>query len=733
LQSPANTFSSMTDDPLYVAFIWHMHQPFYRDPLTGVYRLPWVRLHGTKDYLDMVEMLRDFPQVRQNFNLVPSLLEQLIDYSENGASDIFLDVSRKKASELDQEDKSFLLENFFLANWENMIKIFPRYHELLIKRGTRLAKADLIRATKHFAAGDFLDLQVFFNLSWIDPVFRERDPLLKALVARGRNFTEEDKGALLSKQIEILGRIAPTYREMALSGQIELSFSPFFHPILPLLCNTDVAKVAMPDVKLPGRRFAHPEDADSQIESGMRYFEKVFGFRPTGMWPPEGSVSEEALRIAARHGVKWTATDEGVLSLSLERKLRDSSGNATEPDLLYRPYTFEDISIVFRDHELSDLIGFVYSQWDPEKAAADLIKRLLGIRSSMRTGGPRLVSIILDGENAWEYYRNDGRDFFRHLYEGLSREERLKTITVSDYLATQGRGERLGRIHPGSWINANFSIWIGHEEDNDAWDYLGETRDRLEDFRKNNPGAELEEAWKAIFVAEGSDWNWWYGDDHQTETQEEFDELFRLNLMKIYREMGKDIPEQLYEPILRRDKGVTPTHMIRGFIKPTIDGIVTSYYEWYQGAQMDVKKSGGSMHKSESLIAAVHYGFDKDNLYVRIDPKIPFEEFDEGIALSIITTRPADVKVSFPLGGKEAVVFEKEGEGWRKIKELSGVAVRDIFEIGIPFSDLKAKEKEEINMYISIGKAGEEVERCPWRGHIIVTVPTEDFEALMWY
>jgi hypothetical protein len=146
-----------------------------------------------------------------------------------------------------------------------------------------------------------------------------------------------------------------------------------------------------------------------------------------------------------------------------------------------------------------------------------------------------------------------------------------------------------------------------------------------------------------------------------------------------------------------------------------------------------VKKSGGSMHKSESLIAAVHYGFDKDNLYVRIDPKIPFEEFDEGIALSIITTRPADVKVSFPLGGKEAVVFEKEGEGWRKIKELSGVAVRDIFEIGIPFSDLKAKEKEEINMYISIGKAGEEVERCPWRGHIIVTVPTEDFEALMWY
>jgi alpha-amylase/alpha-mannosidase (GH57 family) len=723
----------MSDDPLYVAFVWHMHQPYYRDPLTGIYRLPWARLHGTKDYLDMVEMLRDFPQIRQNFNLVPSLLEQLADYSDNRASDTFLEVSRKKACELDQTEKSFILENFFLANWENMIKIFPRYHELLVKRGTRLARNDLNRATEQFTTEDFLDLQVFFNLCWIDPVFRERDPLLKVLVTKGRNFTEEDKGSLLGKQAEILARIAPAYREMALSGQIELSFSPFFHPILPLLCDTDIAKVAMPDVKLPKRRFSRPEDADSQIESGMRYFEKVFGFRPTGMWPPEGSVSEESLRIAVRHGVKWTATDEGVLSLSLDRNLRDSSGNVTEPDLLYRPYTFEGVSIVFRDHVLSDLIGFVYSQWDPEKAAADLIKRLLDIRSSMRKRGPRLASIILDGENAWEYYRNDGRDFFRYLYEGLSREERLKTVTVSDFLARQGGGELLGRLHPGSWINSNFSIWIGHEEDNDAWDYLGETRDRLEEFQKNKPGANLEEAWKAIFAAEGSDWNWWYGDEHQTETQEEFDELFRLNLMKVYRVMGNDIPEQLYEPILRRDRGIAPTLAMRGFIRPTIDGIVTSYYEWYQGAQMDVKKSGGSMHKSESLIAAVHYGFDKDNLYVRIDPKISFEEFDQGITLSIITSKPADVKVSFPLIGKEAAVFEREGASWRKLRELREVAFRDIFEIGIPFSELKAREKEEINMYVSVVKAGEEIERCPWRGHIIVTVPTEDFEAMMWY
>jgi alpha-amylase/alpha-mannosidase (GH57 family) len=733
LRSPANIYSSMTDNPLYVAFLWHMHQPFYKDPLTGVYRLPWVRFHGTKDYLDMAEILRDFPMIRQNFNLVPSLLEQLLDYSEHGASDIYLDASRKRASELNGEEKSFILENFFLANWENMIKIFPRYQELLVKRGTRLAKSEIVRAVKYFTEGDFLDLQVFFNLSWIDPLFRERDPFLRGLIRKGRNFTEEDKETLLATQAGILGKIIPTYREMALSGQIELSFSPFYHPILPLLCSTDVAKTAMPGVRLPGRRFSHPEDADSQIAQGMGYFEKVFGFRPRGMWPSEGSVSEEALRIAARHGVRWTATDEGVLALSLDRKLRDPSGKLTDADLLYRPYTFENVSMVFRDHVLSDLIGFVYSQWEPAKAAGDLIDRLLGIHNSMQSDKPRLVSIILDGENAWEYYRNDGREFLQYLYEGISREERLKTITISDFLDTHGGGEKLGRLHPGSWINANFGIWIGHEEDNDAWDYLGETRDSLEDFQKRNPDADLEEAWKAVFTAEGSDWNWWYGDEHQTETQEEFDELFRLNLMKVYKEMGKDIPAQLFVPILKRDRGVTPSLAMRGFIKPTIDGVVTSYYEWYQGAQLDVKKSGGSMHKSESLLAAVHFGFDKENLYLRIDPKIPFGEFEEGIVFFIVTLKPAEVKVSFPVGGRQAELFERVGEEWEKIKDLHEVSALDIFEIGIPFSDLKAKERDEINLYISIRKATDEIERCPWRGHISVTVPTEDFEAMMWY
>lgn len=737
----------MTDRPLHLAFIWHMHQPFYKDPMTDFYRLPWVRLHGTKDYLDMVEILRDFPRIRQNFNLVPSLLEQLVDYTDHQARDIFLEISRREAAELTDDDKIFMLENFFLAHWDNMIRPFPRYYELLVKRGTHLIKSDLVRAIKYFTESDFRDLQVHFNLCWIDPLFRSRDPFLRALVEKGHGYTEEEKVLLFEKQQGILRQIIPTYRDMAATGQIELSATPFYHPILPLLCDTDIARVAMPGVRLPRQRFRHPEDAEKQIVMGLDYFEQVFNYRPSGMWPSEGSVSEEVLRLMARQGVRWVATDEGVLSNSLGRRFRDNAGNLVESSLLYRPHSYEDVSIVFRDHQLSDLIGFVYSQWDARNAAEDLIGRLLRIRESLPSDRAHLVSIILDGENAWEHFKNDGRDFFLYLYEGLSREQRIQTTTVSDFISSHGQGDRLDRVHPGSWINSNYGIWIGHEEDNLSWDYLTETRDALAEFEAANPGTDTQKAWKSIYAAEGSDWNWWYGDEHTTETQEEFDELFRLNLMKVYKEIGRDIPPQLFVPILREDRGVMPSLSIRGFIRPKIDGLVTSYYEWYQGAQVDVKKSGGSMHKSESLISTIHFGFNQETLFLRIDPRETFADFEDGVDFSIITSAPAEVRIRCPLNAApaRAELFEKDtaqnnehaaeksNQQWIKIKELSEVAVQDIFELAIPFADLKAGEKDEINIFVSIRKNGEEIERCPWRGHISLTVPTADFEAMMWY
>ncbi len=724
----------MTDSPLYISFLWHMHQPFYKDPMTGLYRLPWVRFHGTKDYLDMAEILIDFPYIKQTYNFTPSLLEQIVDYTENNAKDQYLNLTLKKASELDMEEKFFILENFFLANWDNMIKPFPRYYELLMKRGLHFIRNDLIRAIRYFSDGDFLDLQVLFNLCWIDPLFRKKDPFLKMLVDKGRDYTEEDKYMLISKQFSILKEIIPRYSEMVKRGQIELSVSPFYHPILPLLCDTSSARIAMPGVNLPQKRFSHPEDAEKQIRMGIDYFERLFGYRPTGMWPSEGSVSEEALRIASNEGIKWIGTDEDILSISIGKQLRDASRNVIEPGILYKPYIFENVSVIFRDHNLSDLIGFVYPKWDSKKAAEDFISKLIHVWTIMPKDKPQLLSIILDGENAWEYYKNDGHDFLRYLYEGLSKEKRLKTVTVSEYINEHDKGEPLNRLHAGSWINANYGVWIGHEEDNIAWDYLTETRNDLDIFQKMNPEKNLAEAWKAIYIAEGSDWNWWYGDEHSTETQKDFDELFRTNLMKVYKEIGKDAPQHLFIPVLREDRSISPAITIRGFIEPKIDGVVTSYYEWYQGAHMDIKKYGGSMHKAESILSNLYYGFNKDNLFLRIDPAIPFIELPDNTKFSINIVKPSQIKIIIsvkPLLNAE--LFRKSDENWEKIKDISDFAVQDIFEIGISFTDLNAREKDEINLFISIIKNGEELERCPWRGYITLTVPTPDFEAMMWY
>jgi alpha-amylase/alpha-mannosidase (GH57 family) len=724
----------MTDNPLYISFLWHMHQPYYKDPFTGLYRLPWVRLHGTKDYLDMVEILAEFPQIKQTFNFTPSLLEQITDYAEHQARDRYLMVSLKKASELDIEDRLFMLENFFLANWDHMIKPFPRYFELLTKRGSRLVSSELRRMASYFSVHDFLDLQVLFNLCWMDPMFREKDPFLSMLVSKGRDFTEDEKVLLLERQLDLLKKIIPRYRGMVTDKRIELSVSPFYHPILPLLCDTNVARIALPEIRLPRKRFSHPEDAQHQIRMGIEYFEQVFGYRPVGMWPSEGSVSEEVLRLIAGEGIRWIGTDEDILSISLGKSLRDSSRNVTDSRSLYSPHLFEDVSMVFRDHNLSDLIGFEYARWDPRGAAEDLIAKLVHIRKSVPKDTPHLVSIILDGENAWEYYRDDGHDFLRYLYEGLSTEERLKTTTVSEFLDIRGPGSPLQRIHAGSWIYANFAVWIGHEEDNTAWDYLTETREDLQRFHEMNPDRNLADAWKSLYIAEGSDWNWWYGDDHSTENQKDFDELFRLYLMKVYREIGKEVPAHLFSPVLKEDRSVAPSVTIRGFIEPKIDGLVTSYYEWYQGAQLDTRKAGGSMHKSESTLSTLYYGFNKDFLFLRMDGMLPFRELPGDMNLSVDVTKPSQhrILVSFK-PSLHVELLRRTESGWSKIKDIPDMAADDIFEMKIPFSSLQANEKDEISFSVCVMKNGEEIERYPFRGHITLAVPTPDFEAMMWY
>ncbi|MCX8030595.1 MAG: glycoside hydrolase family 57 protein [Thermodesulfovibrionales bacterium] len=735
--------------PLYICILWHFHQPNYKDPHTGIYRLPWVRLHGTKDYLDMALRVQKFPSLKLNFNIVPSLIEQLNDYVHNGSKDIYQILTLKDSAELTDSEKVFILENFFLANWDNMIKPYPRYYELLKKRGFKFTRKDLTKIARNFSISELRDLQVLFNLCWIDPMFIQSDPYLSELAKKGRDFAEEDKKTIIDKQLEILKRIIPTYRVLFEQGQIEFSVSPFYHPILPLLCNTDIAKVAQPDIVLPKRRFSYPEDAKKQIKMSIDYFEDLFGRKPAGMWPSEGSVSEEVLGIIKSFGIDWVATDEEVLSRSLTLPFRDSQGSVFNPQLLYKLYNFNDVAIFFRDHILSDMIGFSYSGWGTQKAIDDFVNRLMHIRNSLPYDRPYLVAIIVDGENAWEYYPNDGSDFLNGIYNFLANDSRFQTITFSEFIKEHGKGEALSSLHPGSWINANFRIWIGHQEDNLAWEYLAKTREELSKYAIANPEKDLSAAWQALYIAEGSDWNWWYGDEHATETQEDFDELFRSHLIKVYEIIGIDIPPYLYVPIKIEARKIHPQIEPRGFIYPKIDGIMTSYFEWYLGAYIDVKRSGGSMHKSESMVSDIHYGFNKDNLFIRVDPFGSFGDIIENVIFHINILHPTLFKVVFlpKTSTQQATLYEKVDDKWIKVSDDLEAAIKDIFEIRIPFEQIKVKENDEIHFCVELivnGRNGaiqteqnskrvEVIERCPWRGYISVTVPSPYFESIMWY
>jgi alpha-amylase/alpha-mannosidase (GH57 family) len=707
-----------------------MHQPFYKDALSGQYILPWVRLHGSKDYLDMVTLLNDFPNIRQNINVVPSLLQQIRDYTNDKAIDTFLDLSVKPTNELTNDEKIFILENFFLANWDNLIKPFPRYFDLLQKRGTRISGSDLRKTINYFSHSDITDLQVLFNLAWIDPQLRENDHELKSLVAKGSNYSESDKILVIDKQIEIMKDIIPTYGDMHNSGKIELSVTPYYHPILPLLCDTDSARIAMPDTGLPSIRFMHPEDAEMQIELAMQFFRDTFGNKPAGMWPSEGSLSEETLRIFNRCGVEWVATDEAILSASLGAGIRDEKGNLTRPDLLYTDYAYNGVSIFFRDHTLSDLIGFVYSNWDPDRAAHDFYDRLVRIHQSSPKDRPAVVPIILDGENAWEYYKNDGHDFLSTLYRLINNDDRLESTTISDYLQNHGRKNNLDTLHAGSWIYGNFGIWIGQEEDNIAWDYIAKTRkDLVEERPDSNDGKD--EAWHYLYAAEGSDWFWWYGDDHITDNAREFDQLFRHNLMAVYRAIDKEVPDFLQIPVLKEDRGIKPVLPIRGFITPDIDGIVTSYFEWLEGTYIEVGKSGGSMHKSESIISKLYFGFNADNLYVRADSKEKFSEVHDCNCITIHFIKPENLQIA--AAGEKADLYQKEDDHWIDTGISMSYAIDEIFEIAISFKALNVKENDELSFYITADMEGQELERYPWRGNITLNVPSPHFDKMMWY
>ncbi|MDH3975488.1 MAG: glycoside hydrolase family 57 protein [Deltaproteobacteria bacterium] len=724
--------------PLKVAVIWHMHQPYYKDLLTGEYLLPWVRLHATKDYYDMAAILDNFPGIRQTFNVVPSLLTQIDDYAKGKAKDKFLSLSLKPAADLTDEDKHFLLSNFFLANWDNMIKPFPRYWEILHKRGLHRSKEEIKETIRYFSEEELRDLQVLFNLCWFDPLFLKEDPFLSHLVKKERAYSEEEKLTLLEKQREIVGKVIPNYKRLLDEGRVELTTTPFYHPILPLLCDTTVATHAMPHMNLPKERFKHPEDAKKQLSKGIAYHKELFGSAPSGMWPSEGSVSEEALALMAQAGIGWIATDEEILEASSHaRVMRGSDGIPENPEFLYKPYFYnaggKKISILFRDHQLSDLIGFVYSSWDPAAAARDFMNKLHEIRKKLgqkNAHGSHIVPVILDGENCWEHYKNDGWDFLTNLYGMVEEDKLIQMVTVSEYLSEHPPKTRLGNIFPGSWINHNFKIWIGHDEDNLAWDYLKKARDKLVEVENKGKVSKkrLEKAWEHIYIAEGSDWCWWYGDEHSTENDPDFDILFRKNLMNVYHMIHEEAPSELSISIISKDKHIVPPAEATSFINPVIDGEVTNYFEWLGAADIELEKTGGTMHKASFLLARLFYGFNEErDLFLRLDLGNDVE-CDEmhGLVFTISVRGPRNFHIeTSPVNNASKARVIDSGE---KVE----FAFRDIFEFSIDNKILSVSGGDKIECSISVSRDGGEIERWPSMGYITIKVPGDDFESKTW-
>ncbi len=608
---------------LRVIVLWHQHQPFYKDLVTGEYRLPWVRLHALKDYYGMVKLLDEFPNVHQTFNLVPSLMTQIQDYVSGTAQDPFLKVAAKPAKDLSANERRFALQYLFQANPVNMIGRYPRYRELWER--FRGAGDSPERAEKYFQAQDFTDLQVLSQIAWFDEFFLD-DPDIAALIKKGHGFSLADQAFVIAHQGALVGEVLPAHAAAAQQGRIEISTSPFYHPILPLVCDTNMGAVSTPGLPLPQNNFRHPEDAREQLRRGLELHQRVFGVQPVGVWPSEGSVSEEVLTIAQSLGVKWMATDEGVLGRSLGINFaRDGEGRLAAPsaEKLYTIHRFEkgttQMHLIFRDHTISDLVGFVYSGMPAQDAANHLIHNIKqAAQPVLNQGRDAVVSVILDGENAWEYYPRSGREFLRRFYDKLQHEPGIEAVTVSEAIVRHRDFGKLTSLVPGSWINANFNVWIGAPEDNRSWDYLYHARNFYAGAAGRATEAQRKLALEELFIAEGSDWNWWYGPEHHSANDREFDELYRKHLSNVYQALGAIAPDYLAQPISAAETRPEYTPQT-SYIHPHINGDMVRYFEWMGAAVHTADHRASAMHGKQFLVDCVHTGIDETYVYGRLD------------------------------------------------------------------------------------------------------------------
>ncbi len=745
--------SKPDQDLLYVNITWHQHQPLYYKDANGVYTRPWVRVHATKDYLDMAEKVAQFEDLRVTFNFTPSLIRQLNDIAE-GAKDLYWVLSEKPVNSLTEPEKRFILERFFDVNWTNIIAKYPRYQELLDKRGGS-DQESLASALGVFTEQDFLDLQIWFNLAWFDPIYLAEQPLVD-LVEKGESFSERDKDILFTEVLSLVQKVLPYHKELQDAGQIEVTITPYAHPILPLIYDNQLTLVGNPSAEMPNLPFAYPQDAQKHLTLSVAMYEDTFGRDVRGLWPGEGAVAQEIVPMVAESGFKFMQTGEPVLakSLGIDSFSRNAQEMVNEGDALYRPYYVSDqvgtqVAVFFRDWTLSDNIGFVYTGMTGEVGARDLINRLEAIQAGFvenQVEGPHIVSIIVDGENAWEHYPNDGNDFLNGLYRMLTESEVLKTVTPSEYLEMFPNQRYLDALFPGAWFSPNYDTWIGETEEAIAWDYLAQTRDFLSDYEREentvDPDA-LEEAFDFMYLAEGSDWFWWFGDDQDSGQDSYFDEAFRALLAGVYESLGESVPQFIRVPIIQA-QAVPATRPFGGVSTPVIDGEDDAAWDTAAFYTFD----------DPSPLRGFYYTLDEDNLYFRLDVvgdldgvKVNYYvAVPGGSRITSAFSHESDLMLGFNAnkmiawnGGEGIGVYDVVDGAWVAAQDLTGQAMLGdgLVEFSLPlaiFGDIAAGDTLKMALVVEpdeviLPQAGPAQVIIPSMGDITVILQVDDPEG----
>lgn len=596
---------------LSLAIYWHMHQPVYE--IAGTYLMPWSRLHAVKDYLDMVLVLEKFPKLKLNVNIVPALLDTIIDYTR-GINDIHSELTVSDVKKMTNEEKSFVLLNFFSPKYETMIFRSNRYKEIFQKRFSyEFSKPD------DFDEQEISDLMALFNLVWIDPVHYTRYPQLKKLWAKQTGYTQKDRIEIINIHQQIMGEIIPTYKKYVEEGRLEITASTYYHTILPILIDMkSTLKSAPTTAELPAA-LNMKDSAIYQIKMGMKRIEELFGKSPKGFWPAELCVCPKTLSLLAKEGIKWTISDERILADSADYDfVRDFKGNLNDPYHLLKVYEYQTktapIDIIFRDRSIPNLINFEYAGLNPKMAADDLFDKIKTTQSKLLISpdNSHLLTIALDGENCWENYENDGNDFLFNFYTLLENDETLETVLISDYIEKDEHKKSLRKLSAGSSIDRSFKYWIGDEIKNKAWAYLKKAKDVFD--KAPNSNKNLEKARRELMIAQGSDWFWWYGEPNNSGQDFVFDYMFREHLKNVYVLLGVDVPEYLNNSLITKIE--IPFKRPSREITPRMDGMLSSNEDWYHSGLISMLD--GPVHRENKSVDKIMFGCDVTNMYFRL-------------------------------------------------------------------------------------------------------------------